>query len=271
MDQNCNVISRVTLKEAINSQRILIDTGDPDVPDYIQTLQKALSEFNCSIQEIILTHWHSDHVGGTADVCRDITKSNQTRVSKFKRPPEKAEIDSGTVPCHFINENHVFKTDGATLRTIFTPGHADDHICLFLEEDSILFSGDNILGESTTIFEDLHTYMASLQKMLTLNPSIIYPSHGPIITNPVEKIEFYISHRLQRENQIIQLLKSKPTTSFTPLDIVRNVYEDFAPELEMAAASNVRHHLSKLLKDEKVESETKDDEQIWRIKSNSRM
>ncbi|XP_061169808.1 endoribonuclease LACTB2-like [Saccostrea echinata] len=252
-------------------RRILIDTGDPGVPNYIQNLQSVLCDFQLKIQEIILTHWHLDHVGGTVDVCRDVTKSNETRVSKFRRPPEKTEVDLGSIPCHFIEDNHVFKTEGATLRTVFTPGHTDDHICLFLEEDKVLFSGDSVLGEATAVFDDLHTYMDSLQKMANLNPLVIYPSHGPVVENPVEKIQFYISHRLQRENQIIQFLESKPTLSFTPLEIVKNVYEDLAPELELSAAGNVKRHLHKLIKDNRVEQDTKDNEEVWRIKNSSKI
>ncbi|XP_022288500.2 endoribonuclease LACTB2-like [Crassostrea virginica] len=248
-------------------RRILIDTGDPETPNYIKNLQKTLHDFQIGIQEIILTHWHCDHTGGTVDVCREVTKSDSTRVSKFKRPPGQPDVDFGSIPCHYVEDHHIFNTEGATLRTVFTPGHTDDHICLLLEEEKALFSGDNIFEETTTVFEDLHTYMQSLKKMNDLNPSIIYPAHGSVISKPSEKIQYFINHRLQREKQILDVLEKNPNTSFTALEIVKSVYGELLPEIEIAAAGNVNHHLTKLLKDNKIETETKDNEPVWRLKS----
>lgn len=246
-------------------RRILIDTGESGIPNYIQNLQKTLQDFKISIQEIILTHWHHDHCGGTIEVCRDVIKDEKSRVSKFRRPPEKPEVDLGPIKCNFVEDGHMYKTEGATLRTIFTPGHTDDHICLFMDEEKALFSGDNIFSETTAVFEDLHTYMMSLEKMKDLKPAVIFPAHGSVITNPVEKIQSYVSHRLKREKQIMDLLKQNPDKLFTPLEIVKNVYDELIPELERAATGNVCHHLTKLLKDSRVESVTRDNEEVWRI------
>lgn len=77
-------------------------------------------------------------------------------------------------------------------RIIHTPGHTTDHVVVALEQDGILFSGDTILGEGTAVFEDLLSYMNSLQIIQNLKPTVIYPGHGPVITVSVSKLlNFY--------------------------------------------------------------------------------
>ena len=74
------------------------------------------------------------------------------------------------------------------------------------------------------MFQDLHTYMGSLQKILDLKPSIIYPAHGAVVPNPVNKLTYYIEHRMMREKQILEALQSDTTCSFTLMEIVEKVY-----------------------------------------------
>ncbi|KAK3087036.1 hypothetical protein FSP39_000731 [Pinctada imbricata] len=233
------------------NRKILIDTGEPDKPEYIVNLLKALEDLRCSIQEIVITHWHGDHVGGVPDVCREVMNSTETKVSKFKRLSQP-DRDLGKISYNFVENNHIFKTEGATLRAIHTPGHTEEHMSLQLEEENAIFSGDTVLGEGTTVFEDLHSYMGSLQKLKDLRPSIIYPAHGPVVTNPIDKLTFYIEHRMARERQVLGVLQSDKSKAFTPMQIMEKVYEDLAPGLKPAATNNVVHHLNKLLKDGKV-------------------
>ncbi|XP_021343485.1 endoribonuclease LACTB2-like [Mizuhopecten yessoensis] len=251
-------------------KRILIDAGDPNVPDYITNLKKALKDFQTSIQEIVITHWHHDHVGGVQDVCRDVMQSSDVKVSKFRRPEGKKEYDIG-VPYNYVEDNAMFRTEGATLRAVFTPGHSDDHLVLLLEEDRTMFSGDTILGETTAMFEDLHTYMASLDKLLQFRPSVIFPSHGPVIPDPMEKISNYISHRLTRERQIEETLDQDLNALLTSTELVDRIYVGLADGLKLAANNNVRQHLFKLVKDGKVECVEKDGTQLWKKKTQSNM
>jgi len=81
-----------------------------------------------------------------------------------------------------------------------------------------------MLGEGTAVFEDLHDYIKSLEKILALNPSVIYPGHGPVIRDPKERIEFYIQHRKQREEQILRALQEKQGLKMAPMDIVKIIY-----------------------------------------------
>ncbi len=115
-----------------------------------------------------------------------------------------------------------------------------------LQEENAIFSGDCILGEGTAVFEDLYDYMSSLRKILELKPSVIYPAHGAVIEvimmsknavftmrerqraiffqNPLKKIEYYLSHRNEREKQILETLRSNSELPMTAMDIVKIVY-----------------------------------------------
>lgn len=142
-----------------------------------------------------------------------------------------------------------------TMKAIYTPGHTTDHIILHLQEENAVFSGDCILGEGSTVFEDLHDYMLSLKKILEINPKVIYPGHGPVITNPKDKIEEYIAHRNQREDQIIKALEGNRGKKMSAMEVVKIVYVETPENLHAAAAGNVSHHLAKLLKEGKVTKE----------------
>lgn len=251
-------------------KKILIDTGDPGVPDYVKNLQKALKEFQCSIQEIIITHWHIDHIGGVPNVCQDVIQSSNVKVSKFRRPADIAEYDIG-FPYNFVKDNTIFQTQGATLRALYMPGHTDDHMVLLLDEENAMFSGDAILGETTAVFEDLHTYMGTLHKMLDHHPSVIYPAHGPVIPDPIQKISHYIEHRMRREQQIEDTLGQDPATPLTSQELVEHIYVGLADGLKRAANVNVHQHLLKLVKDGKVDCIEDGDVKRWQKRSLSNM
>ena len=112
------------------------------------------------------------------------------------------------VEIHPLADGAVVRTEGASLRAIHTPGHAADHLCFLLEEERSLFSGDNVLGVGTTVIPhedgDLLDYMNSLERLLGEEPTVIYPAHGPKITDGCGKLREYIAHRQQRERQIIE-------------------------------------------------------------------
>ncbi|GFG34741.1 hypothetical protein Cfor_04621 [Coptotermes formosanus] len=93
--------------------------------------------------------------------------------------------------------------------------------------------------------------MNSLHRILELKPTCIYPGHGPVVENPLPKIEYYINHRNKREEEILGVLKEKGTT-MSEMDLVKIIYIDTPENLHTAAASNVNHHLCKLLKEKKV-------------------
>ena len=156
----------------------------------------------------------------------------------------------------------------ATFTVLHTLGHTEDSIALVFPSEQALYSADTILGQGTTVFEDLGTYLSSLRSLLLhTDPSTaLYPGHGPVVHNAQQVIKTYIEHRMEREGQIIRVLQNGGTLS--TWDIVAKIYAAYPHELWEAAARTVDQHLEKLLtegKAEKLSGEGKDTQ--WRLET----
>lgn len=212
------------------TSRILIDTGDGQQPLYIKALRIAMEQLQITtIERIIITHWHFDHLGGVPLVQN--TFGPNIPVHKFM-PPVQDELSQGEgskdpykiwpkrnfIP---IQHNDKISCEGATLQCLYTPGHANDHIAIVLLEEKSMFTGDNILGRGTTVFSDLGKYMQSLEQMLAMKPKNLYPGHGPVIFDSgrnegQERIKAYIEHRKKRIKAIIHILSDDVIQCDTP-------------------------------------------------------
>ena len=222
-------------------RRILLDTGQGR-DAYLPILDTALEQAGCEgIQEIVLTHGHEDHIGGARAVSE---RFGAMRISKRLWPGIDDRHGLALTP---IGEGSVLRTEGATLRAIHTPGHAEDHLCFVLEEEGSLFSGDNILGMGTTVIPsqggDLLQYLNSLDRLLAQKPGVIYPAHGPLIQDGEGKIREYIAHRQKREDQILAALGEGPLAIS---EIVARLYSSYPDSLHQAAGESVGSHLRKL-------------------------
>jgi len=226
----------------------LLDTGSGK-PSYLPLLERALArEFASDAPgDVLVTHVHADHIGGVADV---LARFGPRRVSKMPWPGKDERYALALEP---IRAGDVFRTDGATLRAIHTPGHAEDHICFYLEEERALFTGDVVLGAGTTVIPldggDMALYLASLERLLALELERIYPGHGPFIAEPAAKLREYIEHRLARERQIIEAVRAGATTVER---LVERIYVETPRALWPAAGQSVLSHLHKLERDQRA-------------------
>jgi glyoxylase-like metal-dependent hydrolase (beta-lactamase superfamily II) len=230
------------------SRRILLDTGEGR-PGYLDVLERACTSAGVTaLQEIVLTHGHPDHMGGVAGV---LERFGPLRVSKLPWPGIDETFACEVTP---IGEGSVLRTQGATLRAVHAPGHAEDHLCFVLEEEGALFSGDNVLGVGTTVIParggDLLDYLRSLERLLAETPGTIYPAHGPCIADGEAKIREYIAHRREREEQILAALAAGLT--HIP-EMVRRIYAAYPEALHGAAAMSVASHLRKLEREGRVQ------------------
>ncbi len=227
---------------------ILIDTG-AGVPEYVPLMDEYLRRRGWARPErVILTHRHRDHMGGVADLRR---RFGELPVAKmvFK--------DSG-LPAGMadLRDGQTVEGDEVTLIPVHTPGHASDHLCFYLKEERALFTGDLILGGSTSVIPDddgdLGQYLESLRRVQALDVRRIYPAHGPVIEDAQAKIQEYLDHRMLRERQILEALGAGART--IP-EMVKVIYADVSPALHAAAAMSVHSHLRKLKQDGRVGEE----------------
>lgn len=231
---------------------ILIDTG-AGLAEYVPLLDDYLKSRGWSQpSRVLLTHRHIDHLGGVKSV-RD--RFPGLRVSKMIHRdaglPEDIED---------LRDGQVVHGEGVTLVPVHAPGHASDHLCYYLAEEKAVFTGDVVLGGSTTVIPpedgDLLDYMASLRRLRGLDVHRIYPAHGPVIEDGPGRIDEYIAHRLDRERQILEALGDGLAT--IP-DMVARIYADVSPKLHQAAAMSVASHLKKLEREGRVREHRKPD------------
>jgi len=235
-------------------QRLLIDTGEGK-PSWIELLDETLQKENAIVTKAIITHWHHDHQGGIEHL-----QKFSPNVIIYKNQPDYSASSDGWLD---IEEGQRFSVDGASLRAVHSPGHTKDHMALVLEEEDAMFTGDNVLGHGTAVFEDLAAYLKSLEKMKDAFHGRAYPGHGPVIEDGPSKILEYIRHRKQREDQVIQVLKSSKSSSevaaqegkpdeWTSMEIVKVIYKDVPESLHLPANGGVLQVLRKLEEEDKV-------------------
>jgi glyoxylase-like metal-dependent hydrolase (beta-lactamase superfamily II) len=211
---------------------------------YLAATEKAEIGMSC------VTHHHADHSSNLRwlrdEFGADVHVLEQGMSLLGARLPE-----TGVQP--FSHGSELGPSDDVRLQAIHTPGHSADSVCFYLESEGVLFTGDTILGASSTTISDLGLYLDSLSHLRDLpNLQLLCPGHGPVITDPVAYIDAYISGRHARERQILEALAQTP--DMTTWAIMELIYADLnlVPRLRRAADRQVSTHLRKLEKEGRV-------------------
>lgn len=222
---------------------VVIDPG-PDLADHLDAVEVALGTLQ--VAALCVTHYHADHAAGAADLVLRLA-------APLAATPESAERAALGPPDLPLTPFSTLEFGGGHLEVVPAPGHCADHVCFYWPQRRALFTGDVVLGEGTSMIAppegDMAAYISTLERLSDLELSIIYPGHGPEITEPAEK---YIEHRRGRERQVLDALAAGAST---PADIRARVYEDLDPRLFGAAEGSVLAHLAKLADERRVRVE----------------
>lgn len=229
----------------------VIDPG-PDDAAHIGTLLRHLGAER--ITHIVVTHTHLDHSPGArvlqarlraagAPAAPIVGCAPHARLGPNDEPVEEGG-DFEHQPDTELRDGDAIKGAGWTLTAVHTPGHTSNHLCYALAEESALFSGDHVMGWSTTVVSppdgDMAHYIASCRKLLGRNDQVLYPTHGAPITAPAVFITQLIAHRLEREAQIVACVRDG--LNDIPAMVVR-LYADVDVRLHGAAGRSVQAHL----------------------------
>jgi glyoxylase-like metal-dependent hydrolase (beta-lactamase superfamily II) len=234
------------------TQTYLVGTGDvavidpgPDLPEHLDALSAAIA--GRPVRAILCTHTHRDHspasrplaaaTGAPIIGCAPLALDDDG-------PRSDAAFDRDYAPNRVLADGESASGDGWTLEAVATPGHTSNHLCFALRESGALFTGDHIMGWSTSVVAppdgDMAAYMASLDKLLARDDRVYYPAHGPAVTTPQRLTRGMIGHRKQREGQILRLLDQQ--VGSIP-DMVARMYVGLDPMLTGAAGRSVLAHL----------------------------
>ncbi len=228
-----------------DSDVAVIDPG-PDDPSHLAVLERVIA--GRPVRAILITHHHRDHSPASRPLSRSTGApivGSAPRVRGGEDGRADAAFDRDYVPDRVLAEGDVVRGHGWSLRAIATPGHTSQHLAFALPETGALFSGDHVMGWSTSIVSppdgDMTEYMASLEKLMGRDDRVYYPGHGEAVDNPQRLVRGMLGHRKQREGQILRLLKEG-----APLPVeamVARMYAGLNPKLVPAAERSTLAHL----------------------------
>jgi glyoxylase-like metal-dependent hydrolase (beta-lactamase superfamily II) len=219
---------------------VLVDAGVGH-PDHVQAVAAALTDRRATLTTVAVTHGHADHASGAPALAA------RHPAAVFAKCPGPEDVAAG-VRWTQVDEGDRVCIGDDDLVVLRTPGHAPDHIALWHEPTRSLFTGDLVVqGGSVMIAAsrggNLIAYLASLERLIALEPRVLFPAHGPRIDDPAAILTAYLAHRREREQQVIAALEAGRSTV---QDIAESIYDELGPELMAAARATVGAHLEKL-------------------------
>ncbi|MBC9033675.1 MBL fold metallo-hydrolase [Sphingomonas sp. JC676] len=222
----------------------VIDPG-PDDPEHIAALLAAIG--GRKVTAILCTHTHRDH-SPAAPAVKAATGASIIGCAPLAiedlGPRADASFDTTYAPDRVLADGESVSGEGWTLEAVATPGHTSNHLCFALPESGVLFTGDHVMGWSTTVVAppdgDMAAYMASLDKLMARQDRIYFPAHGEPVERPHRFVRGLIGHRKQREGQILRLLRQD--VGAIPA-MVERMYVGLDPRLTGAAGRSVLAHL----------------------------
>jgi len=225
----------------------VIDPG-PDEPAHLAALAAAIGA--AQVTEILCTHTHRDHSPAAAPL-KALTGAPvigcAPLVLDSTGPRADAPFDATYAPDRVLGDGEQLTGPDWTLTAVATPGHTSNHLCFALEETGALFTGDHVMGWSTSVVSppdgDMAAYMASLDKLYAREDRVYYPAHGPQVNKPRQLVRGMIGHRRQRERQILRLLG---TGTDAISGLVPQMYKGLDERLWGAAGRSVLAHLIEL-------------------------
>jgi glyoxylase-like metal-dependent hydrolase (beta-lactamase superfamily II) len=232
----------------------VIDPG-PDMPEHVEALKRALA--GKRVTHILVTHTHADH----SPAAKPLKQWSGAKTYAFgphgsgkdEGPKVEAGGDMEFAPDVRVKDGDVLQGNGFTFECVHTPGHTSNHICYALKEERALFTGDHIMGWSTTVVTppdgDMAQYMDSVRKLEARNDRTLYPTHGAPVTDPKPFLAAYLEHRIERENQVLACIRDGLDT--IPAMVAR-MYAAVDKGLHPAAARSVEAHLIKLERERRV-------------------
>jgi glyoxylase-like metal-dependent hydrolase (beta-lactamase superfamily II) len=246
----------------------VIDPG-PDMPDHLEAILAAVAGER--VTHILVTHDHADH-SPLAGPLQAHTGAPIYGCAVAGRPHDdsgvrtEADRDTGFRPDVDVCAGGAIAGPGWSFEAIPTPGHTSNHVCYALAEENALFSGDHIMGWSTTVIVppdgDMTDYLASLERIRARDFTTLWPTHGPPIREVTPFIDAYIAHRQERIDQILLALRSGPAGLG---DLVPRLYTDVDSKLWPAASRSMLAAMLHLIRQGAVSARDEGTESIYSL------
>lgn len=246
----------------VGERAVFIDSAHDNV-DEVEALVNCWKNVGRpDIFGIVLTHRHLDHIGGA----RRLTEAVGGKIisSAVEKPHIEQQLPETKVALT-VEDGETVDLGGVTLEFLHTPGHTLGSLCVYQKEERIIYTGDHILGSSSTSINptqgDMSLYLKSLERLLSYDIRLICPGHGPLINRPGHNITSLINRRLGREREILELLHDGP---LSVEQVFEAIYSRLSPTLHQAAFKQIQSHFVKLEQDGKVR-QLRDHEAVYRL------